>query len=288
MARARTETLQGRPLRTAARSSASGSVSRDALGCGSRSRRGRRGSRCHAFEQCLLCRRGGQEFLNVLLLHLTRKSFHTDHPRGHRLGWGRLPVSHTEPADGAAVPGCETGPSPPSRLLVVETHQALAGGRGRGRRLWACGHPRVLTYPLPLLRSPCAWRVPTASSPPEEGRRGAGPAPCRPRQAGCCSRDASPFVSDASKRWHGSGPSRWETGPLTRRGPVPQGCRAGPNPEGTGQLKGPAGSVLGKRTPTAGDQPAALRRRVEPGLERRGGVSSCSDSEVRGLLVIPR
>lgn len=79
-------------------------------------------------------------------------------------------------------------------------------------------------------------------------------------------------------------------GPLTRRGPVPQGCRAGPNPEGTGQLKGPAGSVLGKRTPTAGDQPAALRRRVEPGLECRGGVSlaPCSDSEVRGLPVTPR
>lgn len=166
--------------------------------------------------------------------------------------------------------------------------KALAGGRGRGRRLWACGHPRVLTYPLPLLRSPCTWRVPTASSPTEEGRRGAGPAPCQPRQAGCCSRNASPFVSDASKRWHGPAPSRWETGPLTWRGPVPQGCRAGPNPEGTGQLKGPAGSVLGKRTPTAGDQPAALRRRVEPGLERRGGVSSCSDSEVRGLPVIPR
>lgn len=83
-------------------------------------------------------------------------------------------------------------------------------------------------------------------------------------------------------------PSRWETGPLTRSSPVPQGCGAGPNPEGTGQLKGPAGSVLGKRTATAGDQPAALRRRVEPGLERRGGVSSCSDSEVRGLPVTPR
>lgn len=142
-----------------------------------------------------------------------------------------------------------------------------------------------------LCSGPCA---PGTCRPPhrQQRRAGEGPAPplCRPRQAGCCSRDASLFVSDASKRWHGSGPSRWETGPLTRRGPVPQGCRAGPNPEGTGQLKGPAGSVLGTRTATAGDQPAALRRRVEPGLERRGGVSlaSCSDSEVRGLPVTAR
>lgn len=193
-------------------------------------RRGRRGSRCHAFEQCLLARRGGRQFLNVLLLHLTRKSFLTNHLRGHRPGWGRLPVSHTEPADGAAVPGCETGPSPPSRLLVVETHQALAGGRGRGRRLWACGHPRVLMYLLPLLRSPCAWRVPTASLPTEEGRRGAGPAPLPtlpsgvllPRCIAVCLRR----LETVARLW----PLPVGDGPSDPEGPRPPGLQGRPEP----------------------------------------------------------